>query len=134
MLKLQNDEQVINNKLAYEWKSIFRGLMQKTNSAQVVDVSTFDETCQKYNVNLTREELKKIKKLFGESNKDYDTSTIMSINDQDLINYHAISHRLGLHKDSFNHLSQSMNSHKAKSMFKLKQLYQSIEPVEEETI
>jgi len=54
---------------------------------------------------LTREELKKVKKLFGDSNKEYDTTTLISINDQDMINYHAISHRLGLHKESFNHLS-----------------------------
>jgi hypothetical protein len=76
-------------------------------------------------VNFTREELRKIKNLFSVA----DQNTLQTINDSDCINFLKISHQLGLHRDSYNFLSSSM---RVKSLRNLKQLYRSIEPVEEE--
>jgi len=84
----------------------------------VVDLRTFDEACQKYKVNFTREELKKIKKLFGDD--DNASMVSKSILDTDQINFHQISYNLGLHRDSYNFLSQSVTSNRAKSLYKLK--------------
>jgi len=41
----KNDEQMITNKLAYEWKNIFRTLTQKGESKEITDLKTFDEAC-----------------------------------------------------------------------------------------
>lgn len=43
-----------------------------------------------------------------------------------------MSRILGLHKDSLNYLGKSLQKNEWKGMSKLKQLYKSIEPVEEE--
>ena len=45
-----------------------------------------------------------------------------------------MSHQLGLHKDSLNYLGKMLERNDWKGMSKLKQLYKSIEPVEEEEI
>jgi hypothetical protein len=45
-----------------------------------------------------------------------------------------MSHSLGLHKDSLNYLGKMLERNEWKGMSKLKQLYKSIEPVEEEEI
>ena len=49
-----------------------------------------------------------------------------------LINFGAVSHLLGLHRESYNHIGASLASNRSRSMYKLRQLYKSIEPVEEE--
>ena len=53
-------------------------------------------------------------------------------NMNNLINFGAISHLLGLHRESYNHIGASLASNRSRSMYKLRQLYKSIEPVEEE--
>lgn len=50
------------------------------------------------------------------------------------INFEKMSHSLGLHKDSLNYLGKMLERNEWKGMSKLKQLYKSIEPVEEEEI
>ena len=74
---------------------------------------TFDKACLKVGVNFTKEELKKINNLFGESNQ------AGTITDTDMINFHQISYQLGLHRGSYNYLNQSISSNRAKSMHKL---------------
>ena len=49
-----------------------------------------------------------------------------------MINFGAISHLLGLHRQSYNHMGASLANSRSRSMYKLRQLYKSIEPVEEE--
>jgi len=53
-------------------------------------------------------------------------------NMNNLINFGAVSHMLGLHRESYNHIGASLASNRSRSMYKLRQLYKSIEPVEEE--
>jgi len=53
-------------------------------------------------------------------------------NMNNLINFGAVSHLLGLHRESYNHIGASLASNRSRSMYKLRQLYKSIEPVEEE--
>jgi len=57
--KLSKLETQIHNKLAYEWKSIFRAFTSADNE-DMVELKEFDTLCQKYNTNLTMEELNKI--------------------------------------------------------------------------
>ena len=53
-------------------------------------------------------------------------------NMNNLINFGAVSHLLGLHRESYNHIGACLASNRSRSMYKLRQLYKSIEPVEEE--
>jgi hypothetical protein len=48
----------------------------------LTDIKTFDDACLKYKVTFTREELRKIKKLFGEEDD------LATVRDGDLINFH----------------------------------------------
>ena len=127
--QMKNDEQIITNKIAYEWKNIYRQLISDSFGGEVVDIRTFDGACLKFQVNFTREELRKIKNLF---NIDPDQNIANQLSDTDQINFVKISHQLGLHRDSYNYLSKSMTSNRAKSLQKIRQFYKSIEPVEEE--
>lgn len=61
---LKNDEQIITNKISYEWKNIYRQLIADAQGGEIVDIKTFDAACLKFQVNFTREELRKIKNLF----------------------------------------------------------------------
>lgn len=50
-----------------------------------------------------------------------------------VINYVAMSHVMGLHRASYNHLgAHTLANQRSRSIFKLRHLYKSIEPVEEE--
>ena len=89
-----------------------------------MDIKTFDAACLKFQVNFTREELRKIKNLFC-----VNETAMQTINDSEVINFTKMSHQLGLHRDSYNYLT---NSCRSKSLSKIKQFYRSIEPVEEE--
>lgn len=64
-----SDKQMVSNKLAYEWKNVYRNILQvnadgaareKLGSSDYVSMRDFDEVCQKFRVNFTREELNKI--------------------------------------------------------------------------
>ena len=64
-----SDKRMVSNKLAYEWKNVYRNLLQvnadgaareKFGSSDYVGLRDFDEVCQKFRVNFTREELNKI--------------------------------------------------------------------------
>ena len=108
-------EQQIKVKLAYEWKNIFRCLCASDNE-DMIDVKDFDIICMKYNVNLSSEELKKMRELYCGATDDNEDSPKM-------FNYRQLSYHLGLHKDSFNFMQTSiLNSSRAsRSIYKLKQ-------------
>lgn len=48
-----------------------------------------------------------------------------------MINYKQVSVRLGLHKDSLNHISHNRSNSKIKKLFNLRTKIAEIEPVEE---
>lgn len=138
-----SDKQMINNKLAYEWKNIFRNILsvnsdnnsrQKLGSSDFVTLRDFDEVCQKFRVNFTKEELAKIQKLFAANSSSKNVvGEGAQFSLRGVINFVSISHLMGLHRDSYNHMgSHSLANQRSRSIFKLKQLYNSIEPVEEE--
>ena len=49
-----------------------------------------------------------------------------------MINYKKLSYRLGLHKDSMNFIQGGLSTQRARSIYKLRQLYNSVDPVHEE--
>jgi hypothetical protein len=54
----------LQTKLAYEWKNIYRSLAHMDlDCTDLVDLKDFDQICQKFKVNCTKEELKKISRL-----------------------------------------------------------------------
>ena len=59
-----------------------------------------------------------------------ETNTITGF--EDMINYYCISIYFGLHKDSYNYMHSNSLSSKMRSYPKLKQTYNSIQPVKEE--
>ncbi len=62
-------EKIIADKLAYEWKNIYRNLLNMDfQETYTVDLKDFEQLCYRYKVLLTADELKRIYKLFGISN------------------------------------------------------------------
>jgi len=60
----------MTNKISYEWKNIIRQLTSDAKGGEIVDIKTFDAACLKFQVNFTREELRKIKNLFSVADKN----------------------------------------------------------------
>ena len=69
---------MIINKLAYEWKNIFRaiikvntekGMSNILGSSEFVTLKDFDQTCDLYGVHFNRESLQKIEKYFQANKK-----------------------------------------------------------------
>lgn len=59
-----NDE--IRNKLAYEWKNIFRGVSQlDTTRKGTININQFNKIVHQFKVYLSREELRKIEISYG---------------------------------------------------------------------
>jgi len=64
-------EKHLHAKLGYEWKNIYRQLVQiDQEDTGLVDITDFDDTCLKFRVSFSRDELGKIKKYFGEEEID----------------------------------------------------------------
>lgn len=126
-----SDKRMVSNKLAYEWKNVYRNILQvntdsaareKLGSSEYVSLRDFDEVCQKFRVNFTREELNKIQKLFGANAL---SKHVVGEGDQHsirgVINYVALSHTMGLHRASYSHLgAHSLASQRSRSIYKLK--------------
>ena len=94
--------------MAYEWRPIFRSLAQAVGSSTtLVDIRTFDKTCLRHNVALTKEELKKVVKLFSPESREIANSArqTISLQDNQKVDFMQMSIRLGLHKDSYNYIS-----------------------------
>lgn len=113
----------LTNKLAYEWKHIYRALAKlcsvRDDSQNLVSLRQFDAICKKFNVSMHKEDLKQLQKLF-------------SAGDDTLIDFEKISRHLGLHRASYDHLSRSFAQNRSKSAYRLRQFCGSIDPVEEE--
>ena len=87
-----------------------------------VTVDEFNKACLRFHVNFTREELANVRRYFGfgeELGKDY-------------VDFERLSHTFGLHKGSYDFFHRSFSNNRSKSMYRLKKLYLSIEPVQEE--
>ena len=68
-LTSDGERQALTNKLAYEWKNIYKNLIHvneemggqgRVGSGEYITIRDFDNVCQKFKVTFTREELKKI--------------------------------------------------------------------------
>lgn len=56
-------EQVLAHKLGYEWKNIFRMMLQLDKKfINRVELTIFDEVCQNFKIHISPDELTKIKK------------------------------------------------------------------------
>ena len=100
-------------KLAYEWKTIYRlCTLHDADSTGEVTVQQFEKACSKQKVSLSEYEMKKVQRMFG--------------NDE-FVNYKQMSIQLGLHKESYNYLQKIQQMNQIKSIAKMKQMYNSIE-------
>ena len=64
--KLSKLETAIANKMAYEWKNIFRNLTlnQNTDDHYLVQMKEFEHICSKFKVSFSNEEVNKLVDLF----------------------------------------------------------------------
>ncbi len=82
----------MKNKLAYEWKNVYRSLVQAdTERKGSVAIGTFNKVIHQHKVYLSREELRKIEQLYSNNISNPLISEI---------DYVKISQELGLHKTS----------------------------------
>lgn len=102
---------IIKQRLAYEWKNIFRTLTQiDIDNSGSVSSAEFQSAVSKNRVYMTREEFKKLQSIFGED-------------DPDRINYNSLSQQLGLHKTSMDFISQTKAKNMKLAANKLKALH-----------
>lgn len=132
-------EKVLSEKLAYEWKNLYRNFVaQDPKDNGLINIKEFDQVCLKFKINFTREEMRQIKKLFGDESGHViqmgaftDKKRSISSSMVDQVNYKTMSNNLGLHKASMNHLSSTLSAARVRKLFKLRECMKSIEPVEE---
>mmetsp|Transcript_23665 Transcript_23665/g.23377 ORF Transcript_23665/g.23377 Transcript_23665/m.23377 type:complete len:146 (+) Transcript_23665:866-1303(+) len=99
-LKASRDIAEVKNKLAYEWKNIYRallaqssglgGMLKGTEERNKVSLGVFAKVAHTNRVFLSKEELKKLQILYGEGNNE--TSG--------MIDFVRMGSDLGLHKNS----------------------------------
>lgn len=66
-LNLTATDKSVIHKLSYEWKNIYRNCLKiDSEGTDLIDISYFDNVCQKFKVNFNKEELKRLQKLFQE--------------------------------------------------------------------
>lgn len=133
---LSKMEKVVAEKLAYEWKNLYRCFVaQDTKDSGLVHISDFDAACLKFKINFTREEIRTIKKLFGDPSKNSlllgGGSSVLYSPQDDMVNYKSISVVLGLHKESYNHLASTVSAQRVRKLFKLRDCINTITPVQE---
>lgn len=62
---LSDIERQIQHKLSYEWKNIYRNLLQlDPKETEIIDIYDFDRICLRYKINFSKEELRKIARVF----------------------------------------------------------------------
>jgi len=88
-----------------------------TGLSTVID---FEKSCIKAGITLGQSEIQRLVKSFG-----------VHYEDDTFINFKRMSMNLGMHKESYNHLSKSQQNTRKKNTSKLRQMYQSIEEEEE---
>ena len=132
---LNKAEIIIADKLGYEWKNIYRNLVQSSNNdGGCIGLTEFDNVCYQFKVCFTKDELVRISKLAAVEQEEYNMRTFDTIQkDRTTINFRKLSAQLCIHKDSYNHLNGNMpNSSRIAKLFKLREQSNSIEPVIEE--
>jgi len=81
-------EDSIKQKLAYEWKNVFRALTQFDNEKTgIAALATFIKVLHQQKVFLSREELRKLETLFPGTGEGF-------------LDYLKLSQEMGLHKQS----------------------------------
>ncbi len=116
---LNSTEKIIQQKLAYEWKNVYRNLVAADeNDSGCIDILDFDKQCLKFQVSFTKEELRRIAKSFS---VDPNSDDIDNDYNRIVINYKRLSYFLGLHKSSFNYIAGgSTHGSTAHKIYKLK--------------
>lgn len=85
----------LKNKLAYEWKNIYRGLSQLDQQRKgTININTFNKVVHQFKVYLSREELRKIEIGYGGQHSTLGIE----------IDYIKLSQELGLHKSSLDYI------------------------------
>lgn len=60
-LNLTATDKSVIHKLSYEWKNIYRNCLKiDSEGTDLIDISYFDNVCQKFKVNFNKEELKRL--------------------------------------------------------------------------
>ena len=118
----------MTQKLAYEWKHIYRALSNKDeDNLGITKVLDLQKACAKFKVEFDKKELIKLVQRYGLQghavDRNVDTAALAEMD----INYRLISTSLGLHKDSFNYFSQVHQNNRAQNLHKLRQFYQTID-------
>lgn len=66
-VKLSKQEQKLSDRLAYEWKNIYRMCYSRDiEQTGLIDIKDFDDICLQLKVRLSREELGQLQELFGQ--------------------------------------------------------------------
>lgn len=111
-------EHIIAHKLGYEWKNIYRLLVQLDRKAtNRIELHVFDTICQQYRVHLSNEELGKVKRNYCDaegsdlltalnggnaSTKHADLDDEAADKTSHVLRYYEFSVSLQLHKESYN--------------------------------
>lgn len=118
----------MTQKLAYEWKNIYRALSNKDEeNLGIAKVMDFQRACAKSNVDFDHKELVKLVQTYGLQGQAVDRTVESAVLAEMDINYKKISTSLGLHKESFNYFNQVHQNNRAQNMHKLRQFYQTID-------
>ena len=104
-------------KLAYEWKNIYRMLtIIDSEDTGLVSLIDFEKSCIKAGITLGQSEILRLFRNYGDESED-----------QDLIDFKKLSIGLGMHKESYNHLNKAQKNTRIKNITKIRQMYSSIE-------
>lgn len=118
----------LTQKLAYEWKHIYRALSNKDgDNLGIAKVSDFQKACAKSKIEFDRKDLIKLVQRYGLQGQLADKQSDSAALGEMEINYKMISTSLGLHKDSFNYFSQVHQNNRVQNLHKLRQFYQTID-------
>ena len=96
-----NSKKRLGQKLAYEWKNVFRGLKQNETFPKgqgYVTKATLERVLQENGVKMTKHEFKTLSQLFKEELKNGTT----------VINFVKMSHELGLHSSKLQMMQPSL--------------------------
>jgi len=100
-------EQILAHKLGYEWKNLFRMLIQlDKKQTNRIELQTFDEVCQQFKIHVSPDELNKIRKHYCDVIELEKPAS--NDNEAYLLRYTDLSVGLHLHKDSFNHMRNTI--------------------------
>lgn len=92
----------------------------------------FNKICEQFKVNLSKQDMQTISDNYEVAGKDNQSiRSGMTISGRE-INFKTLSVRLGLHKDSYNHLGgHHRTNSKIRKLFQMRNKILEIEPVEE---